>query len=149
MNDMRMRPQGNYLHTADWQELYVLGEHWQSDMAFYRDELKFLYSLVDKYFMWLMKDEGIAKLRTMTEDIRQIDEAAMRLTRQMHHHQRQLGLLMDKAFSEDARHFRAEHEQLENAFAAFVKQFRLVKQEVFDITEHMLTTERHEHLLTS
>jgi hypothetical protein len=31
--------------------LYILTEHLYSDLQFYKDDLKFLYHLVDKYFM--------------------------------------------------------------------------------------------------
>ena len=69
MSELRLRPKSDYLHTAAFEELYVLGEHWQSVMEFYHLELDFLKKLIDKYFIWLLKDEHIAKVQVIVNEI--------------------------------------------------------------------------------
>src|SRR5665811_322155 len=63
MSDFRSRPKDQYIHEADWQQLYVLTEHWKSDLSFYEGDLKFLHHLIDKYFMWISKKEHIDMVR--------------------------------------------------------------------------------------
>ena len=112
MKDMRLRPRGDYLRAASWEELYALGEHWQSDMAYYKDELKFLYHLVDKYFKWLMSDNDIRKVQAMARDINMTDHEATRISIQVDEHQHQIAHFVRNAFSEDDREFREAHAQI-------------------------------------
>lgn len=63
MDDYRYRPKGTYINEADWQGLYVLTGHWKSDLEFYRDDLKFLQQLIDKYFIWMVRKENLDEVR--------------------------------------------------------------------------------------
>ena len=49
MKDFRIRPKDNYINEASWEQLYVLTEHWKSDLVFYHKDLRFLHLLIDKY----------------------------------------------------------------------------------------------------
>ena len=62
MDNYGIRPLDNYIFEADWQQLYILTEHWLSDLYFYRDDLRFLHHLIDNYFKWLTKAENINKV---------------------------------------------------------------------------------------
>ena len=44
---------------ANWQELYILSKHWKSDLEFFKDDLRFLHHLVDKYIIWITKKENL------------------------------------------------------------------------------------------
>ncbi|WP_299524390.1 hypothetical protein [uncultured Lutibacter sp.] len=54
---LRNRPNGSCIFEANGQELYILTEHWKSDMLFYKEDLNFLNHLIDKYFIWISKKE--------------------------------------------------------------------------------------------
>ncbi len=149
MTELRIRPNNDYLHTATWQELYVLGEHWQSDIAFYKDELRFLHHLVNKYFIWLLKDEPIQKVQTMAINIEKANKEAKRLDEKITRHLRHLGLLMENVFSHDEEQFRIDHARLEKELVEFNNTSRQVKKEVFAITEHMMASEKLQHLLSN
>ncbi len=69
MNEYRMRPKDSYLQNSQWQELYVLTEHWKSDLLFYKDDLKFLHHLLDKYFIWITKTENLKAVQTIGQNI--------------------------------------------------------------------------------
>ena len=45
----------SFMQTAGWQEMYKFCNHWRSDLAFLKDELRFLNQLVEKYFQGLVK----------------------------------------------------------------------------------------------
>ena len=59
MKNFRIRPKDNYINEASWEQLYVLTEHWKSDLVFYHKDLRFLHLLIDKYFMWISNKENI------------------------------------------------------------------------------------------
>ncbi len=39
MNIYWDRPKGKFIQEANWQELYVLTQHWKKDLEFYKDDL--------------------------------------------------------------------------------------------------------------
>ncbi|NND16374.1 MAG: hypothetical protein HKN89_08625 [Eudoraea sp.] len=141
MNDMRLRPKSDYLKTANWEQLYVLCEHWRDDMGFYLDELKFFQKLINKYFLWLAKDENVAKAEAIFVDVKKGTLEAKWLEGAICEHMRHISDLMKNAFSRDAQEFRQDHAVLEDKMVEFTKLFRKLKAEVFAVTEYIMETE--------
>ncbi|MEP2237154.1 MAG: hypothetical protein ABJI22_02260 [Maribacter sp.] len=141
MSTFRNRPKDNYIHEADWKSLYVLTEHWKSDMAFYNEDLKFLHHLIDKYFMWISKKNNIDMVREIEVSLIDTDKKCDSLVKRIDTHLHHLAELIDNPFAYDSHTFRTEHEQLENEITDFVKQFRTNRKEVFAITEHVIDGE--------
>ena len=141
MSDIRNRPKGSYIHQADWQQLYVLTEHWKSDLEFYNDDLKFLHLLIDKYFMYISKRENIDMVREIEIGLLEMDNRSSMLLRQVNKHLHHLAALLDNSFTYDSHTFRTEHERLEDDLAHFVEDFRKNRKEVFTITEHVIERE--------
>lgn len=146
---MRLRPKSDYLHTASWESLYVLGEHWKSDIQFYKDELRFLTDLIAKYFIWMTREENIADVKKLSADLIHLTDEYKSLGERVDHNLHQLSLLMENAFSQDEQQFRNEHEKLEDDLEEDIKKFRVLKKEIFEFTEHVIDSERIQHLLTT
>jgi hypothetical protein len=49
MGNSKDKPQTDFNWEAQWQQLYLLRRY--SLTQFYKDDLRFLYHLIDKYFM--------------------------------------------------------------------------------------------------
>ncbi len=141
MSDFRNRPKASYIHEADWQLLYVLTEHWKSDLLFYNDDLKFLHHLIVKYFIWMSKKENIDMVREIEVELLEMDKRCGTLLDRANEHLHHLAELIDNPFAYDSHKFRTEHEQLEDDLAKFVKHFRKNRKEVFTITEHVIDGE--------
>lgn len=141
MNDMRLRPKSDYMKTASWEQLYVLSEHWRDNMGFYLDELRFFQKLINKYFLWLAKEENIAKAEAISVDVKKATQEARWLEEAITVHMRHISDLMKNAFSRDATEFRKDHAVLEDKMVDFTKLFRKLKAEVFAVTEYIMETE--------
>ena len=149
MSDLRYRPKDNYIHEADWQQLYILTEHWKSDLEFYRDDSRFLQDLIDKYFVWMTKKENLDEVREIEVALVETDRNCYGLLKRTNKHLTHLAKLIDDPFKYDSHVFRTEHEQLEDEFADFVKSFKDNRKDVFTITEHVMESEKLTHLLKS
>lgn len=145
--DLRLRPNNNYLHTATWQELYALTEHWLSDVAFFGDEVRFLSDLVGKYFIWLTRQESMMTVQRMVTRLNAFARTQKEIADRIKRHLKDLGVLMDGIDREDAKNFRFEHARLEEDLAELARVFRSVKKEVFTITEHVVESEKLQNLL--
>jgi len=141
MNNFRSRPKDNYIHEANWQQLYVLTAHWKSDLLFYKDDLRFMHRLIDSYFLWLSKKENIDKVQEIEVNLLGVDTQCETLLTKTQQHLTHLAELLDDPFKYDSHQFRDEHEKLEDELALFVKDFRKSRAEVFAISEHIMNSE--------
>ncbi len=147
--ELRVRPKSDYLHRASWSELYTLAKHWQSDMDFYRDEIRFLYRLTDKYFIWLIRDENLGHVQASTSQLSEAEAQQKELIQKINQHLGHLARLMESTLSHDEQQqFRGEHARLENLITDFAQSFKELKKEVFAITEHVIEEEKLKRLLT-
>jgi hypothetical protein len=138
MNNFRNRPKDNYIHEASWEQLYVLTEHWKSDLSFYKDDLRFLHHLIDSYFMVLSKRENIDRVVEIEVKLLQVDKQCDMLLERLDKHLHHLAALVEDPFTFVSDTFRKEHELLEDDLAQFVKDFRDNRKEIFSITEHII-----------
>lgn len=139
--EFRTRPKDNYINEADWHNLYVLTEHWKSDLIFYKNDLRFLHHLIENYFMWLTKKENIAMVQKIDVDLLNVERECTLLLEKTNKHLHHLSELMDNSFAYDSHQFRAEHDILEDELSQFIKDFRKNRKNVFKITEQIIESE--------
>ncbi len=138
----RSRPKGVYIHEANWEELYVLTEHWKKDLGFYKEDLLFLHRLIDKYFIWIVKEENNEAVRKILHGVQKMKDKCRDLLEKVSSHLNRVGNFVEKPEPEEDRLFRIEHEHLEDEIADFVKAFRKNRRDVFEITEHVVDSEK-------
>ena len=141
MTNFRNRPKDGYIFSADWQELYILTKHWQSDLLFYKDDIRFLKHLMESYFIWITNKETIDSVRDIKLKSLEIEVQCDSLLDKIALHLKHLANLMEDAFKYDAQVFREEHLRLEDDIADFVVDFRKNRREVFEVTEFVMETE--------
>ena len=134
-------PAGNLMEKA------VLVRHWQSDVAFFHDEVCFLNLLLDSYLKWLVIDESIVRTRVIAGQLGKIGKKLKSLTYRLESHFSAISRTVEQNSGEEPRLVLEEHGQLEDAMAAYVKDFRTVKKEVFSLTERVMDSERNPLLL--
>lgn len=147
MSDLRARPKANFIQETNWQELYVLTNHWKSDLLFYRDDLKFMNHLIDKYFIWITKKENLKDVQkigsAILEDAKTCDLLIVKVGEHLSH----LAQLIDNPLSDKAGRFRDEHRELEDEIMVFTKTVRQNRKEVFSVTEKVLDDEQLAQLM--
>ncbi|HEU4788067.1 MAG TPA: hypothetical protein VFS71_00110 [Flavobacterium sp.] len=141
MGNFSLRPKGDFTWTAEYRELYILTEHWQSDLKFYKEDLHFLYHLVDKYFISLINKENLEEMRNLSSGLSETNINCDRLLEKTSKHLAHLAELIDDPFKYDSHKFRSEHEKLENEIASFIKKFREIKKETFVDIEQVVQKE--------
>ncbi|RPD90779.1 hypothetical protein EGM88_15295 [Aureibaculum marinum] len=149
MYDFRNRPKDNYIHHANWKQLFILTEYWKSDLLFYQDDLKFLHHLIDKYFLLISKKDNVDKVLEIEVNLLNVDKQCASLLKKTNKHLQYLAELIDNPFAYDAHKFKIEHEILEDSLAQFVKDFRNNRKEVFRITEYIMDHEQLVHQLNT
>lgn len=147
MNTQAQLIHSNYHHTIDLQQLFLLTEHWQSDVAFYKDEFKFLYKLIDKYYMWLTNDEHITQVRKMVNTVLEMQKELDAFTVDLSHHLIAIGKRIDKPNAATELVLREEHSALGIRIGQFYRNFRVVKKTIFTLTEVVIESDKLQHIL--
>jgi len=141
--------QQNNIGEVRWQELYILTEHWKSDLEFYKDDLRFLHHLIDKYIIWITKDENLNMVQEIKKNLFEIRSTSTDLMKEVITHQRNLGLMVENPVESSNPQFLTDHEVLEDKISDFVKLFRSNRKEVFNITEYIIDSEELPNILKS
>ncbi|SIS53249.1 hypothetical protein SAMN05421766_102594 [Zobellia uliginosa] len=136
MDNFRCRPKGDFIEKGNWQELYVLTEHWKSDLLFYRDDLKFLRHLEDKYFLWIKAEADLENIRRVGESILKDTRDCDQLLERVDTHLSHLSNIIGNPESQDEKAFREEHAELEEDMAEFVKNVRENRRRLFKVVEY-------------
>ena len=129
------------------EQMYIVGEHWLSDLEFFKDELSFLRNLIDKYLMWLIDDKHIEDTRIMVSRLKEMENQRLQVEVRIREHFKHIQEIIENPFSHDLQSFREEHEYLENRMAKYSKGFREMKRNVFKHTEMIMESEKAMHLL--
>ncbi len=72
MDNSNKSTQQNKIGEVNWQELYILTDHWKSDLEFYKDDLRFLHHLIDKYIIWITKDDNLNLVKNIQKNLFEI-----------------------------------------------------------------------------
>lgn len=131
-----------------WQELYVLTEHWQSDLEFYKDDLRFLHHLIDKYVIWITKSENLEMVKELMLQVYDLKRRCFKMIEQISEHKHNLASLEKDATLEQWELVKESHGIMETGIYKFVKEFRANRKEVFRITEYVIDSEELTNLLT-
>jgi len=148
LNELRNRPNGNYIFEASWQDLYILTKHWKSDLLFYKDDLRFLDDLIDKYIIWISKEDDLESVNNIRKSIVKTTKECNLLLKGINKHLTHIEGLIEDAFKYDSHKFRIEHQQLENDITIFLKTFRANRKEVFEVTKHLIESDELIRILT-
>lgn len=136
-----------FVKDGPWSELYALTEHWKSDLEFYKDDLRFLHHLIEKYFMWITKPENLDMVKELKVGLFDLKNKCRDLLDKVQRHRAQLGQMVEDFNKADAGIIRTEHEHLEEEVANFVTTFRSNRKEVFAITEFIIDSESLANLM--
>lgn len=128
-------------NNEEWARRFVLTEHWQSDLKFFKDELRFLHRVIKRFLLWLNEDENILRTRSLVNRITEAEKIRQGLDDQVSKHMVHMREVMENPFAHDESRVREEHQDLERDFTLFVKNFRGLKELVFEDAERVIEQE--------
>ncbi len=132
---------------------YVLAAHWKTELDFYLDELNFLNTLINKYFVFLIRDYHLVEVQKITAALTNTMKKQAAIVDKINAYKSALKALISKVpmsiESKQIHQLSEDHEHIENEFSEFAKDFRMLKREIFKITEKVLETEKVKKLISA
>lgn len=141
MTQANIHEKGSPVSSDQWGEMYILTEHWESDLKFYRDDLRFLHHLVDKYFIWITKSENLELVRELMLQVLQLEKDCKQLLDNVQAHKTELSKFSTDNHGQSIEEAVEHHRDLRTSISNFVKSFRTNRTEVFRITEYIIDSE--------
>ena len=142
MSEFRLRPKDDYVLVTKWDKLFVLTQHWISDLRFYQDDLRFFKQLIKRYFIWINTDKHQREVEIILNAVNKLAHKAEDLIKKTSGHLGHIKDIIDEPFTHDSQKFREEHQDLEYEIAVFVKTCRDQRDQVFSVIEHVVDKER-------
>jgi hypothetical protein len=124
--------------TTDWQNHYLKCEKIKSDLAFYSKDLLFLQQLVDQYFDEMVKNEHLDEIRESLIRFQDLCYDCDCLKKRVKDQQSHLIDIIKGASSHDYNTILKEQSSIENGNVVLMKELKMVKKEMFLISEHVL-----------
>lgn len=127
------------------EKYYQECEQLHSDSEFSKDELKFLRSLVNKYFLGFLEDENFGQAQALVNRLTILENKNKRLIEDLHD---QMKTLKDMAELEGLNESKVSEDQasLKASQKSHVEEIKMVKKELFYITENIMKSDKVEKL---
>lgn len=148
MTESKETPSGAL--QKELQQMYARTEHWISDYEFFKDEFKFLVNLMDKYFVGavLADEEGSKKLKDLATRLLLLDESREHIAALNRENLSYLARLVANKELFDPEECRDRQSDLESVHVDFLRKYRLIKKDVFDLVEQLLASVRSRKLIS-
>lgn len=149
MNHLRMRPKDDYIETARWEELRTLSQQWQSDLVYFRGELRFLNNLIGKYLIWFIREDRLPAVQKMVANLNDLSKQSEQLATALEKQRARIQELSTHTLSEDEVRFRQRYRTLEDNLTDFTKDFRGQKIAISAILEHAIDSQEFQRRIST
>lgn len=126
---------------------FVHASHWKSDLNFYKHELNFLTTLINKYFIYLIGENDLPSLPKLVARLEETKKVHNELSKDITDYMSKIKLLMTNELSLENFYQRKEHIMLETSFNIFTKALRSLKRHIFAITEEVMQHKKMKRLV--
>lgn len=146
--ELLVRPRSDFLLQASLDGLHQASKVWISELEFWRDEHKFMMDLIGKYFLKMSVFKRLQHGQGLVYKIELSDDRSKEFLRATIKHEAHLAELMDNPFEQDEQKFREEHRKLEQGITDFMKDFKTLKKEMFNLIEEIIRDDKSSHQLS-
>jgi len=125
------------------QELYISSKHWQSDISFVADEVRFFKNVIGKYFKADNPQSQGAQMHHCKMMIVRLQEEIITLKIKVIAYLNFLGPYIGNPEKKIDINLIEKHSVLENEIKALFESVKLLKVDLFSLTENVMDEERN------
>ncbi len=117
---------------------YEMALEWISELSLYKDEMRFLKRLIDRYYLEVVKLENLDEIREEVMQLQDLVHDNRSLFREVDQYRARLRRFMDRHKGSVLPELESTHKNLQKKMATFRLRFHSVKQEIFGIANSVL-----------
>ncbi|WP_448698951.1 hypothetical protein ACFGVR_18775 [Mucilaginibacter sp. AW1-3] len=134
--------QANVQEVPGLQQIYVATKHWLDDMLFFDDETKFLHILLEKYFAVSLHQEHVNRVQLINDNLKRVCLHKQIIKDEVITHQANLDKTLKNNIENRETFLYLEHDRLEEEIKDMNRRFKNVKNDIFQVTELLLISEK-------
>lgn len=128
-------PKSVHLLNAGIEVLHSQSNEWLSEIAFWRDEVAFYYSLIIEKAMISVPIDAKEELKEIEKELVKITSGELNdIQNSVNQHEKLLSDLLENN-SEDEEDYREKHRLLEMKFSEMERRFKTLKKEIFELVK--------------
>ena len=113
----------------------VLAKKWNSDLEFYKLEIKFLRSLLEINYLTLQNSGDRDTVKRINNDLVQLDLEKRQLECSLNDQIKQLELMAEDIIPEDVTTIAGKQIRLEYMVSGLFSEYKDLKREIFDLVQ--------------
>lgn len=127
--------------NSELQRLYQLSKHQLSDLVFLDDEMKFIKSVIFKYFLPMMHDYNVNRIQLINSHLSQLNLVKANVSRDLMVYQGQLNSNINGLAFQSTDFLKLASERINDEIKDLNKSFRNIKREIFTIYKDLTSKE--------
>ena len=127
----------NSRQDTELQQLYQQSRHQLSDLVFLDDEMKFIKSLIYKFFLPMIHDYHINRVQLINSHLSQLSLVKANVTRDLLVHQGDLFSHTNGVLSKSVDFLKLVNERLEAEIVDLNKSLKHIKKEIFVVYKEL------------
>lgn len=131
----------NSQQDLEFQHLYQLSKQQLSDLVFLDDEMKFIKSLLHKYFLPMMHDYHVNRIQLINSHLSQLNLVKANVAKDLLLHQGQLNSIINGLELQSIDFLKLTNGRIEDEIKDLNRSFRNIKKEVFTIYKDLIHQE--------
>jgi len=138
----------NYIEWLSADQMHEASKEWLSELKFIRDELLFFEDLITTFTSQLIESGKFSDNKEIIDAINRSNKRNNSLIEAIKTHQNELQIMVDKIDQlEEEKAYVNEHRTLTTTIAEFLKEYKALKSQLFEIIKSIKKEEKFKHLI--
>lgn len=137
-----------YTEWLDADEMHEASKNWLSELNFIKDEHQFFEDLITSYTMQILEPEKFSHNKEIIDTLNRSQKQNNTLIEAVKIHENKLQIMVDGIDQlEEEKAYTKEHSDLIITITEFLKEYRSLKTQLFDIIKNIKKEDKNRHLL--
>ena len=147
-----MRTKTPKFRYIDWKtpdEMHFSSVQWQSELNFYKDELRFFEDMLKEYTMPIIESNLFSRIQDLITELSASEKELKQLQEQVNDHTNRLERLVENVDEPgEGRTYRQEHKNILQLMNDFTKKYKQLKKDIFSSVTEALKHQKQKRLLS-
>ena len=137
-----------YVEWLNAEDMHEASKKWISELSFVKDEQQFFEDLIKSYTLQLLDSQNFPKSKEIVESLNKLQKKNYTLIKMIKTHENKLQIIVDGIDQlKEEKTYKNKHRALILDVSKFLREYRKLKTQLFDIIKVVMKKEKQKHLL--
>jgi len=137
-----------YVEWLNAEDMHLASKQWLSDLRFIKDEQHFFENLIKSYTLQLIDSKNFTKSKTLVDALNKLQKKNKSIINSIKIHENELEIMVDaKDEPQKEATYKNKHRELIIEVSNYLKDYKTLKIELFNILKIILKTKKQKYLL--